>query len=161
MVLPLEESRPLLDEYDAEFTRVYQEKMRAKLGLLGGAEDGDAELFKVRVCVCNCGWGCGGRVGNGGRGRNSFRREYEPTVSPPTHTHTPQDLFSAMEATGADFTMTFVGLMALTPEAEDWRAEEVGGWVGGDMCIYVYVYKCVCAWIGSPGAANVLCDHPL
>lgn len=49
MVLPLEESRPLLDEYDAEFVRVYQEKMRAKLGLLGGAEDGDAELFKVRV----------------------------------------------------------------------------------------------------------------
>lgn len=45
-----------------------------------------------------------------------------------------------MEATGADFTMTFVGLMALTPEADDWRAEEVGGWVGGDTCRYVYVW---------------------
>ena len=48
MVLPLEVSRPVLDaEYDAEFTRAYQEKMRVKLGLLGGAEDGDGELFKV------------------------------------------------------------------------------------------------------------------
>jgi hypothetical protein len=52
MVLPLEESLTLLEEYDTEFKRAYEGKMRAKLGLLGeGGEDGDAELFKVCVCI--------------------------------------------------------------------------------------------------------------
>lgn len=50
MVLPLEVSLPLLEEYDAEFQRSYEEKMRAKLGILGEAEAGEDEgLFKVCV----------------------------------------------------------------------------------------------------------------
>lgn len=44
---------------------------------------------------------------------------------PPTHYE--QELFATMEATGADFTMTFLGLMALDPEKEkDGGLEEVG-----------------------------------
>ena len=47
-VLPMEESKPLLEKYDAEFRGSYLQRFRAKLGLLT-AEDDDADDALVRV----------------------------------------------------------------------------------------------------------------
>lgn len=44
--LPLAESRKLLAEFDVEFETVFQDKMRAKVGLIYSKEDGDVELIE-------------------------------------------------------------------------------------------------------------------
>lgn len=43
--LPLQDSRPILELFDAEFERSYLEKMRRKIGILFTTEDDDIELI--------------------------------------------------------------------------------------------------------------------
>ncbi|KAJ9531989.1 hypothetical protein QJQ45_003694 [Haematococcus lacustris] len=57
--LPLEQSLPLLEEYDAEYERTYLSLMRRKLGLVRTSEEGDAQLVTSLLQVmadCGADW---------------------------------------------------------------------------------------------------------
>lgn len=80
--------------------------------------------------------------------RNSFDQ------TPTPFARQTQELFAAMEATGADFTMTFVGLMALNPEkGEGGNVEEVGGW------IVLIVWMCTTRRCSPPSIINSPAPH--